>query len=368
MPTTFFSRRGGDAGAPSRAANVRVGQLYFDAQRRQVHFLNETARQLRREGLPVHPEDLQRQPLQTLAGGPVHAEDLPLFRAWREATPHEATFVLARPGCVQHVTWSAAPLTGQGGQVQGVTASVCVTAPEPDWLQLGGLAHDLRTPLQALRLLVPVLEGAPLSDPDAAQVLERLRSAADRALSVSLDLLEWCRVPALGGRRVECSWALLAPLLASLAAEQQPLALRKHIALRLDLADALGLEVYTDRTRLSRLLANLLSNAVRYTATGEVRFTASWRLDGGGTRQALALSVADTAGGILPEEQESIFQAFERGRSGREGDSGSGLGLAVVDQLVNELGLLLEVTSEYGHGSTFELLLPPVILRLVPGG
>ena len=76
------------------------------------------------------------------------------------------------------------------------------------------------------------------------------------------------------------------------------------------------------------------------------------------------VSVVDTGTGISPEEKESIFQPFERGRAGKESDSGgSGVGLAVVDRLVEELGLNLEVYSEYGRGSAFSLVLPEAFLR-----
>jgi signal transduction histidine kinase len=116
--------------------------------------------------------------------------------------------------------------------------------------------------------------------------------------------------------------------------------------------------------RLGRLLSNLLANAVRYTGAGRVCFRAAWREDTDGRREALAVAVTDTGAGLSAEEQESIFQPFERGKAGRESDSGgSGVGLAVVDRLVKDLGLTLEVFSEYGHGSTFELLLPPAALR-----
>src|SRR5262249_2597171 len=118
----------------------------------------------------------------------------------------------------------------------------------------------------------------------------------------------------------------------------------------------------SDRWRLGRVLANLLVNAVRYTNQGRVEFSAAWREEGAVRR--LALTVQDTGPGISQEEQDSIFQPFERGRAGREGDSsGSGLGLAVVDRLVEELGLSLEVFSQYGHGSAFHLLVPAERLR-----
>jgi signal transduction histidine kinase len=121
----------------------------------------------------------------------------------------------------------------------------------------------------------------------------------------------------------------------------------------------------TDRVRLGRLLANLLVNAVRYTPQdGRVELKASWR--DGSQGQVLALSVLDTGPGISQEEQESIFQPYERGQAGRDSDSGgSGLGLAVVDRLVEELALELEVYSEYGRGSAFHLLVPTYMLRQV---
>lgn len=368
MSSSFFSRRGGAAaGTQKPMTGPRVGHFYLDVRKRLLYCLNETARDLVREGVPVLRHDLARQPLSTLAGEAVTADDLPVHRVWQHGAPCEATFVLARPGAApQHLTWSAAPLSDAEG-LRGVVATVSVGPPEPDWEELAGLAHDLRTPLQALRLLVPMLEGTPLLHPEAHAVLDRIRTAADRALSIGMDLLEWARGPTLGPHRVERDWFPLAPFLTELATEQLPPARRKGIEMTLDLAAAEGLEVHTDRVRLGRLLSNLLSNAVRYTSAGRVVFSATWREDAAGQREALSLAVVDTGAGLSAEDQESIFQPYERGKAGREGDSGgSGVGLAVVDRLVKDLGLTLEVFSEFGRGSTFELLLPPTALRQAP--
>jgi hypothetical protein len=368
MSSSFFSRRGGAAaGTQKPVTGPRVGHFYLDVRKRLLYCLNETARDLLREGLPVLRHDLERQPLQTLTGEPVQADDLPVPRVWRQGTPCEATFVLARPGAApQHLTWSAAPLSDSQG-LRGVVASVTVGPPEPDWEELAGLAHDLRTPLQALRLLVPMLEGTPLLHAEARAALERIRTAADRAMSIGMDLLEWARGPTVGPHRIDRDWFPLAPVLSDLAAEQLAPARRKGIELTLDLAAAEGLEVHTDKVRLGRLLSNLLANAVRYTSAGRVLLSATWREDAAGRREALSLAVVDTGAGLSAEDQESIFQAYERGKAGREGDSGgSGVGLAVVDRLVKDLGLTLEVFSEFGRGSTFELLLPPSLLRPAP--
>lgn len=329
-----------------------------------MHALNETGRQLLREGVPVQRDDLLRQPLETLTGEAVTPADLPLLKAWREGASQETTFVQRKTGgSGQLLSWTVAPLRGTDGALQGVTGTLVVTAPEPDWHELAALAHDMRTPLQTLRLLVPLLEAMPIMHPDAMQALERIRSASERAMGLGLDLVEWCRHPTQGARRVERNWLALGPFLTALVAEQAPVAQRKGLTLSADVAAAQGWEVHTDRGRLGRLLGNLLSNGVRYTNAGQVRLSASWREERG-KLAFLVLTVTDTGAGIAPEEEESIFQPYERGKAGKEGDSGgSGLGLSVVDRLVNELELTLEVYSEYGAGSTFDLLLPRASLR-----
>jgi signal transduction histidine kinase len=365
---TFFSRRGGGTGVRKPITSVRIGHVYLDVRKRTLSCLNDTARQLIQEGVPITRDDVARRPLRTLEGHEVQAADLPLLRAWREGTPQEASFLYTTAdNLVRHLTWSAAPLVGPDGYMQGVMASLTVTPVEPDWQHLAGLAHDLRTPLQALRLLTPLLESTPLLHPEAHDLLDRLRASADRALSIGMDLLEWARGPTMGGRRVDPTWFTLEPFLISLTGEHQALAQRKGITWTSDFAAAVGLDVRCDRVRLGRLMSNLISNAIRYTPRGEVRLAAVWRTDSVGQREALSLAVIDTGAGISVEDQESIFQPFERGKAGKESDSGgSGLGLAVVDRLVEEMGLTLEVFSEYGHGSKFEVLLPISILRPTP--
>lgn len=91
---------------------------------------------------------------------------------------------------------------------------------------------------------------------------------------------------------------------------------------------------------------------------------ATWQEQDG--ERFLSVGVRDTGAGISVEEQESIFQPYERGRSSRGDSSGSGLGLAVVDELVDELGLRREVSSDPGRGSLFRVLVPRHLLRPAP--
>lgn len=366
--TPLVFRRGNSAtSAPHPVAAHRIGHVYLDVQRRLLHCLNEHARALQREGVPFTPADLARQPMQTPAGEPVTAAALPLLQSWREARSVEAAFVLANEGgpCGQ-VVWSAAPLHNAAGQVVGVVGSVACMPPEPDWQTLAGLAHDLRTPLQSLKMLVAILEDMSATA-EMREVVERIRSSADRAQLIGLDMLEWCRAPVQRGRRAPPTWFPLEPFLRNLASEQALAARAKGLALVGNLEAARGWDVHTEPVRLGRLLANLLANAVRYTAAGQIELTTSWQEEEGS--RSLVLAIVDSGSGLSAEDQESIFQPFARGQAGKEGDSsGSGVGLSVVDRLVEELGLTLEVYSEYGHGSAFHLLLPDSLLRHRPGG
>jgi signal transduction histidine kinase len=347
---------GSDAGVP-------VGHVYIDVRRRLLYCLDETARRLRGEGVPFTSIDRTRAAVTTLAGGPVADTELPLLRAWREDRPAEAVFALCGKGApTRHLHWTAAPLRDATGQLLAVLGTVILRPPEPDWQMLAGLAHDLRNPLQALRLSLDDLPREDQLPEELRETVARVRRATERALSVGKDLLDWARGPAQGGRRVEAAWFALEPFLAGLADEQAVAARRKGLSLVQDLAAAERHEIQSDRVRLSRLLTNLLANAIRYTSTGHVEFVTSWLQDPAGRQ--LCLAVQDTGAGILPEEQESIFQAFERGSAGRSDSSGgSGLGLTVVDRLVQELRLTLEMSSDVGRGTSFRLIIPATMLR-----
>jgi signal transduction histidine kinase len=344
---------------------MRVGHVYLDVRRRRLHCLNDAARQLHREGVPLTAADLPHQQLQTLDGQPLTADDLPLVIAWRKQAPAEAQFIWSRSqGDEWHLIWTATPLRDTKGQLAGILGSISCSPPEPDLRSMAELAHDLRTPLQSLRLLCSLIERMPQADTELRQALDTVQVAADRAVQVGLELLECCRGPASRKGSGADSWFALMPFLTALAAEQSVVAQGKGLKLTTDFTAVQGYEIRSDRIQLGRVLANLLVNAVRYTPAGHVEFKASWRQEG--ENRVLALSVVDTGPGIADEEHDSIFQPFERGRAGRDSDSGgSGLGLAVVDRLVNQLGLNLDIYSEYGRGSAFHLLIPETLVRPV---
>jgi signal transduction histidine kinase len=112
-------------------------------------------------------------------------------------------------------------------------------------------------------------------------------------------------------------------------------------------------EIVTDRHLAHRVCLNLLTNAVKYTAAGEVKFTFSARPEGN-----WSLEVSDNCCGITPEEREEIFNEFYRAPTCRETEPGVGLALAITRHLVRLLGGRIELDSKLGAGSTFRVALP----------
>jgi hypothetical protein len=344
-----------------------MGQVFLDLSARRLYYLNETARQLRADGLPFTPEDLAQRTLHNPEGQLVQRNELPLIVSLREERPVEMMFLWLREhGPAYRVCWTAAPLMDGAGRLLGILGCVCCSPPEPDWQALAGLAHDLRTPLKALEQAADSLKKPDLPDGAARARLEDLQSAADRALGVARELLHWSRAPAQRGRRPEPTWFPLGPFLDHLVREHSYAAQQKGLTLLADLKAAEGWAVHTDRVRLGRLLSNLIANAITFTGSGGITFTASFRNEP--TGRLLVLGVVDTAVGLSSEEQESIFHTFQPSFAGVEEDSAdSGLGLVVVDRLAKELEMEVEVHSEYGSGGAFRLILPWRLLRPTAG-
>src|SRR5215469_11997472 len=116
------------------ATGPRVGLIYHDVQRRELHFLNATAQQLHNDGLPFLSADLEHARLQHLDGSPVSANELPLLVSWLEQRSVEANFVLPRPLATEwHVTWYTSPVRHGSGELAGILGTVLCSFPEPDW-------------------------------------------------------------------------------------------------------------------------------------------------------------------------------------------------------------------------------------------
>ncbi len=222
------------------------------------------------------------------------------------------------------------------------------------------MSHEIRTPLGAVNgfaeLLARELEEVeehtrtPLP-PQIAEFLQAIRDSSQKLLSLVNDLFDLSNLE-LGAVRMRQAPVPLHDVIRRSADRIAPVLAQKHIELRLDL-DPFAPIVSADPYRLEQVLDNLLSNAAKFTDSGSVVVR---------TRQtavAAPVEVIDTGLGMTPEYLERIFTPFlqEDSRLNRRFE-GSGLGLALVKQLVELMGGRIEVESCKGEGSTFTVLLP----------
>ena len=220
---------------------------------------------------------------------------------------------------------------------------------------LSHVSHDLRTPLTSIKGLADNLLaglGGPLTEKQGAY-LTRVNANADRLTCMIADLLDLSRIEA---GKIQMVWADIAlPKLASGVVEQLQLQAEKkgqHLEV---ICEEKGLTVMADGDRLSQMLTNLLDNAVKYTQPGG---TIKLQIERAGT-DAVMLSVADTGPGIPEEVIPKLFDPFfQANPQQKTGPRGLGLGLAIVKNLVDLHGGTIEVQSELGQGTRFQVTLP----------
>jgi signal transduction histidine kinase len=212
------------------------------------------------------------------------------------------------------------------------------------------VSHDLRTPLAGVRALAEALEDRVVTDPAAvADYHRRIRVEADRMSALVDDLFELSRINA-GALRLAPAAVPLADIVSDAIATTAPLAANRRITV---VAAESGWPVVTaSEPELSRVVANLLMNSVRYTPhEGTVWVSA------GRDRGNVWLAVADTCGGIPEADLGRVFDVAFRGSSARTPGAGGGLGLAIVRGLVEAQGGDVRVRNVDG-GCRFEVRLP----------
>jgi two-component system, sensor histidine kinase len=218
---------------------------------------------------------------------------------------------------------------------------------------LAAASHDLRQPIHALGLLLATLADR-VRDAGSAPVLKQIDGAVDAIDSMLNSLLDISKLDA-GVVRPDVGPVELGALLERLDGEHQPIARVTGNQLRVRRA---GVVVQTDPAMLQRILGNLISNALRYTANGRVLVGARRR--GGSIR----IEVYDNGPGIPQSSLEDIFLEFHQlGNPERDRRKGLGLGLAIVKRLAGLLGHRIDVRSTVGRGSRFSITVPLSVER-----
>jgi CheY-like chemotaxis protein/signal transduction histidine kinase/CHASE3 domain sensor protein len=229
---------------------------------------------------------------------------------------------------------------------------------------LANMSHELRTPLNSSLILAKLLSENALGNLNEEQVrfANTIYSAGNDLLNLINDILDISKVEA-GKLDLVPENLPVRHVAEGMAMVFEPLAQQKKLAFQLQIADGVAEHIVSDRQRLEQILKNLLSNALKFTSTGQI--TLSVQPAGAGQ---VAFSVQDTGIGIRTEDQQGIFNAFQQadGTTSRK-YGGTGLGLSISRDLAQLLGGVISLVSEPGKGSCFTLTLPTAWTSPEPG-
>ena len=222
---------------------------------------------------------------------------------------------------------------------------------------LANVSHEIRTPMNAILGMTELALETPATDEQRLS-LSTIKSAAESLLVIIDDLLHFAKIEA---GKVELAAEPFSPgrVVRECVRALAVRAHRKGLELICDVSPEVPGEVLGDAVRLRQVLVNLIGNAIKFTARGEIAVTVS--VAGAGVR----FSVRDTGIGIARESQQVIFAPFEQadGSTTRR-YGGTGLGLTIAARLVEQMGGRITVESEPGRGSTFTFT---ALLQARPG-
>jgi len=220
---------------------------------------------------------------------------------------------------------------------------------------LANMSHELRTPLNSSLILAKLLADNPEDNLTDEQVkyAQTIQSSGNDLLTLINDILDLSKIEA-GHVEIRPEAVSVERLTANMRQLFEPVAQEKKLGFLVEIAPDCPPVIETDMQRLEQVLKNLLSNAFKFTESGQVSLSVRRAGDA-----QLALVVTDTGIGIAEEQQQSIFEAFHQadGTISRK-YGGTGLGLSISRQLVRLLGGTVELKSKKGQGSSFSVTIP----------
>ena len=221
---------------------------------------------------------------------------------------------------------------------------------------LANMSHEIRTPLNAVLGFTNILRSTKLDD-EQKEFVDVIQTSGDNLLSIVNDILDLSKIEA-GMLRIEETPFKIADIMSAVEAMLKPKAEEKGLQLIVNIDSEIPEFVSGDAVRLTQILANLVTNAIKFTEDGGVYLRAT-SIKRNGDIATIEFLVRDTGIGIPEEKQAHIFDRFEQAEaSTTRRFGGTGLGLSIVKNLVEIQKGTLTLFSQDGVGSSFTIELP----------
>jgi signal transduction histidine kinase len=230
---------------------------------------------------------------------------------------------------------------------------------------LSAVSHEFRTPVNSIlalsKILLHRLDGE-LTTEQEKQV-SYIRQAAEQLSTMVDDLLDLRKVES-GKLQLRVEAFTVTDLFGALRGMFKPLSIKDAVSLTFEEIGVLP-ELHTDQGKVSQILRNLISNALKFTEAGSVRVTAKLAAD----TDMIVFAVADSGIGIAPENHRRIFEEFTQVENPLQTTvKGTGLGLPLSQRLAGLLGGTIDIASQLGKGSVFSLAIPMRLESSAPSG
>jgi signal transduction histidine kinase len=215
-------------------------------------------------------------------------------------------------------------------------------------------AHELRTPITAIKGFLELVDDAESSFPsDVQSDLDAIKMASEHLNELVNNLLEIARSDA-GAMKIETKPMDIIPVLENILKEVNSLIIEKNITVKLNNFKE-GIKVLADEAKIKEVFTNLIGNAIKYNRQGGVLEISAMCIDCSG----VIVEIRDTGFGIPAEQQAKIFGKFFRASSrDTQGILGTGLGLFITKMLVERMGGAITFSSVEGMGTTFAVSFP----------
>lgn len=231
---------------------------------------------------------------------------------------------------------------------------------------LAQMSHEIRTPMNSVLGMNEMIRRE-AKDPEILEYSENIREASRTLLALINSILDFSKIED-GKMEIMSVEYDTARLLNNLVIAVSDRAEAKGLELRMDFDESLPRRLLGDDIRLTQVVMNLLTNAIKYTEKGSVTLTVHTQAKTE-TDADIYVSVKDTGIGIKAEDMDKLTASFSRIDEERNRHiEGTGLGMAIVERLLKMMGSAIHVKSEYGKGSDFSFVIRQRIADATPMG